>query len=110
MIGIIESEATNFQRLGTGFVSMQTPLFLINQAEPPVLVRAQTFAPRHGRHAHERRSMSDAAGYRENAELCAAFAERSRSPKDRAAWLLMSSAWLELALVREYAARLTPAR
>jgi|RhiMetdeSRZDD1v2_1073273.scaffolds.fasta_scaffold00124_72 hypothetical protein len=54
--------------------------------------------------------MSDAAGYRENAELCAAFAERSRSPKDRAAWLLMSSAWLELALVREYAARLTPAR
>jgi hypothetical protein len=52
--------------------------------------------------------MTDAAGYRENAELCAAFAERSRSPKDRAAWLLMSSAWLELALVREYAVRRTP--
>ena len=54
--------------------------------------------------------MSDAAGYRENAELCAAFAERSRSPKDRAVWLLMSSAWLELALVRESAVRRTPVR
>ena len=47
--------------------------------------------------------MTDAAGYRENAELCATFAERSRSPKDRAVWLLLSGAWLELALVREYA-------
>jgi hypothetical protein len=45
--------------------------------------------------------MTGAAGYRENAELCAAFAERSRSPKDRAVWLLVSSAWLELALVRD---------
>jgi hypothetical protein len=48
--------------------------------------------------------MTDAAGYRENAELCAKFAERSRSPKDRAVWLLLSGAWLELARVREYAA------
>ena len=52
--------------------------------------------------------MTDAAAYRENAELCAAFADRSRSARDRAVWLLMSSAWLELALLREYAVRRTP--
>jgi hypothetical protein len=45
MIGIVGSKATDFQRLGTGFVSSQTPLFLVNQAEPPVLVRVQTAAP-----------------------------------------------------------------
>jgi hypothetical protein len=49
--------------------------------------------------------MTDAAAYRENAEICAAFADSTRSPRDRALWLLMSSAWLELALVREYAVR-----
>jgi hypothetical protein len=49
--------------------------------------------------------MTDAEAYRENAEICAAFADKARSPRDRAAWLLMSSAWLELALVREYAVR-----
>ena len=49
--------------------------------------------------------MNDAAAYRDNAEICAAFAERARSPRDRAIWLLMSSAWLELATVREYAVR-----
>jgi hypothetical protein len=49
--------------------------------------------------------MTDAAAYRDNAEICAALAERARSPRDRAIWLLMSSAWLELATVREYAVR-----
>jgi hypothetical protein len=52
--------------------------------------------------------MTDAAAYRENAEICAAFADRTRSPRDRAVWLLMGSAWLELALVREYAVRHAP--
>jgi hypothetical protein len=52
--------------------------------------------------------MTDAATYRENAEICAAFADSTRSPRDRALWLLMSSAWLELALVREYAVRQAP--
>jgi hypothetical protein len=52
--------------------------------------------------------MTDAAVYRANAEICAAFANRARSPRDRTAWLLMSKAWLELALVREYAVRRSP--
>ena len=47
--------------------------------------------------------MTDAAAYRENAEMCVTFADRARSPQDRAVWLLMSSAWLELAVIREYA-------
>jgi hypothetical protein len=57
---------------------------------------------------NERRSMTDAGSYRENAETCAAFADRARSPRDRAAWLLMSSAWLELAVMREYGFCRTP--
>ena len=52
--------------------------------------------------------MTDAAAYREYAEACATFADRARSSRDRTAWLLMSSAWLELALVREYAVRRSP--
>ena len=52
--------------------------------------------------------MTDAAVYRENAEICAAFADRAGSPGDRAVWLLMSSAWLDLAVIREYAVRGTP--
>ena len=47
--------------------------------------------------------MTDGAAYREYAEACATFADRARSSRERAAWLLMSSAWLELALVREHA-------
>ena len=49
--------------------------------------------------------MTDAEAYREIAEMCAAFAGRARSPQDRRAWLLMSSAWRELAVMREYAVR-----
>jgi hypothetical protein len=52
--------------------------------------------------------MTHAAAYRENAEMCVAFADRARSPQDRAVWLLMSSAWLELAVIREYAVRRPP--
>jgi hypothetical protein len=52
--------------------------------------------------------MTDAGSYRENAETCAAFADSARSPRDRAAWLLMSSAWLELAVMREHGACRTP--
>jgi hypothetical protein len=52
--------------------------------------------------------MTDAATYREYAETCAAFADKAHSSRDRTAWLLMSSAWFELALVREYAVRRSP--
>jgi hypothetical protein len=86
---------------------LQTSPFLESQAEPPVLFECKRLS-RAVAAATKGAPMADAADYRENAEICAAFADKARSPQDRAAWLLMSSAWLDLALVREYAVRRTP--
>jgi hypothetical protein len=45
--------------------------------------------------------MSEAEEYIENAQICATFAETTKSESDRTIWLRMSAAWRDLATIAE---------
>ena len=45
--------------------------------------------------------MSEAEEYIQNAEICAALAQTTKSESDRTIWLRMSEAWRDLATIAE---------
>jgi hypothetical protein len=52
--------------------------------------------------------MSEADEYIQNAQVCAACAEATKSESDRAIWLRMSEAWRDLARIAQQRASTIP--
>jgi hypothetical protein len=52
--------------------------------------------------------MSEAEEHTQNAQICAAFAETTKSESDRTIWLRMSEAWRDLARIAEQRASTIP--